>query len=388
MKTIAKRERKCNGMVKKPVGSGAPGVEGIDTKVAMIQALIPLGLAAVGEALEAEVKPLAGERYQRSGRRAGHVRWTKQAGSIYLADQKVPIRYQRVRDRTCDTEVALETYQKFQAPRGMDDGRLRRGLLGVSCGRYGEAAEAVSPAFGISRSSVSRRFIRASARKLAPLRERDLSAWDLVAVFLDGKTFAEDAMVIAVGVTLSGEKVVLGFVQTATEHQRAISEFLRHLVTRGLNTAAGLVWIIDGSKGLRAAIRTVVGAESVVQRCQWHQRENVVSYLPKRRQPEIRRGLPTAYRQPTYDAAKTQWLQIHRVLQRENPSAATSLEEGIEETLTLHRLGGGGGLIPKPFDDQHPGIDQCATGAPDPQRHPMEQWPAETPLGGQCAAGH
>ncbi len=344
MKTIAKQERKCKLIVNQPAGSGSPGGERIDTKVAMIQALIPLGLAAVGEALEAEVKQLAGERYQRSGRRAGHVRWTKQAGSIYLADQKVPIRYQRVRDRTRDTEVALETYRKFQAPRRMDEGLLRRVLLGVSCGRYGEAAEAVPPAFGISRSSVSRRFIRASARKLAQLMERDLSAWDLVAVFLDGKTFAEDAMVIAVGVTLSGEKVLLGFVQTATENERVISEFLRGLVTRGLQGAAGLLWVIDGSKGLRAALRTVIGEGAVVQRCQWHKRENVVSYLPKRRQPEVRRALQTAYRQPTYEMAKAQLMQLHRGLQRENPSAAASLEEGLEETLTLHRLGVAGAL--------------------------------------------
>lgn len=346
MKTIAKRERKCKRIETGSIRAVAVEVdlEDLDAKVAVIQALIPLGLAAVGEALEAEVKALAGERYQRADRLPGHVRWTKQDGSIYLADQKVPIRYPRVRDQTRGTEVALETYQRFREPRGMDEGLLRRVLLGLSCGRYGEAAEAVPPAFGISRSSISRRFIVASQRKLKELMERKLGSMEIAAVFLDGKSFAEDAMVIAVGVSIEGKKALLGFVQTATENERVISEFLRGLVTRGLQAPAGLLWIIDGSKGLRAAIRTVVGEGAVVQRCQWHKRENVVSYLPKRRQPEVRRQLQTAYRQPTYEGAKAQLMQMHRVLQRENPSAAASLEEGIEETLTLHRLGVAGVL--------------------------------------------
>lgn len=346
MKTIAKRERKCKGNEAGANRADAMDFEreSLDVKVAMIQALIPVGLAAVGEALEAEVRGLVGERYERGDRPPGHVRWTKQNGSIYLADQKVPIRYQRVRDQTRGTEVMLETYQRLRQPRGMDEGLLRRVLLGLSCGRYGEAAEAVPPAFGISRSSISRRFIVASERKLKALMERDLSSLEIAVVVLDGKRFAEDAMVIAVGVTRSGKKVPLGFVQTGTENERAISEFLRGLVARGLREAAGLLWVIDGSKGLRAAIRTVVGEEAVVQRCQWHKRENVVSYLPKRRQAEVRRQLQTAYRQPTYEGAKAHLMQMHRVLQRENPSAAASLEEGIEETLTLHRLGVAGAL--------------------------------------------
>jgi len=240
--------------------------------------------------------------------------------------------------------VPLLTYQRLQEPRKMDEGLLKRVLLGLSCGRYREAAEAVPEAFGLSRSTVSRRWITASARKLARLMERDLSGLDLVAVFLDGKSLAEDAVVIAVGITLLGEKVLLGFVQTATENEQVVREFLERLVSRGLQPDAGRLFIIDGSKGLRAAIRAVFGEAAVVQRCQWHKRENVVSYLPKARQPEMRRQMQAAYRQPTYAAAKVQLMQIRRTLQRENPSAAASLEEGLEETLTLHRLGVAGAL--------------------------------------------
>lgn len=343
MKTIAKGEKKGKRELNEQIHPALVGVEYFDARVALIQALIPLGLAAVEEELEAEVTRLVGARYERSGRLPGHVRWTKQDGSIYLGDQKHPIRYQRVRDQEKGREVALESYQRFQRPRGMDEGLLKRVLLGLSCGRYQEAAEVLPSAFGLSRSSISRRFIKASARKLAAFQERKLDSLDLVAVFLDGKRFAEDGMVIAVGVRLSGEKILLGLVQTATENERALSEFLESLVARGIKMA-GLLFIIDGSKGLRAAIRGVAGKEAVVQRCRWHKRENVVSYLPKSRQAAVRREIDAAYRQPTYELAATRLLQIQNSIQRENPSAAASLAEGMEETLTLHRLGVSGAL--------------------------------------------
>jgi len=169
----------------------------------------------------------------------------------------------------------LQTYRKLQEPQGMDEGLLRRVLVGLSCGRYQECAEAVPEAFGLSRSSVSRRFIQASARKLKTLMERNLSTLDIVALFLDGKSLAEDAMVVAVGVTLEGEKVILGFVQTATENERVIKEFLQSLVARGLRTESGLLCVMDGAKGLRAAVRAVLGDAVEIQRCQWHKRENV-----------------------------------------------------------------------------------------------------------------
>ena len=314
-------------------------LETVDAKVALIQALIPLGLQAVQETLEAEVTALAGARYQRAGRQPGHVRWSQQQGSVYLGDQKLPVRFPRVRNVHTNAEVPLVTYEKLQRPRDLDDGLLRRVVVGLSCGRYQECAETVPETFGLSRATVSRRFIRASAARLKALVERDLTGEDVVAVFLDGKSLAGDAVVLAVGITLTGQKIVLGLVQTATENTRVLTEFLQGLVSRGLRPEAGLLWLVDGGKGLRAAIRTVAGPDAVVQRCQWHKRENVVSYLPKHRPAAVRTQLQTAYRQPTYEAAKAQLDTLGRALARENPSAAASLREGLDETLTLHRLG-------------------------------------------------
>ncbi|BFU92557.1 MAG: hypothetical protein NTAFB01_37990 [Nitrospira sp.] len=321
-----------------------PTVDDQASLVALIQAVIPLGLQAVGDVLNKEVTDLAGARYSRTGGQPGYVRWCRQRGSVYLLDQKLPVTYTRVRDRLRNVEVSLPIYQALGEPRAADAGLFRKVLHGLSCRRYEACAEAVPEAFGLSASSVSRRFIRASAGALQKLSERRLDAEEVVVVFLDGKTFADDSMVIALGVTRQGEKKILGFVQTATENEAVCAEFLRGLVTRGLRTDQGLLCVIDGAKGLRKAIQTVFGRQAVVQRCQWHKRENVVRYLPKGHQASWRRRLQQAYERPTYAEARAALLRLRQELRPINLSAVTSLDEGLEETLTLHRLGVFGGL--------------------------------------------
>ena len=313
--------------------------DGFSARVAAIQALIPLGLAAVAEALNDEVVTLAGARHARAGRRAGVVRWGRQPGSVYLADQKVPVAVPRVRDRHRQVEIPLRTYQQLQAPRALDEGLFRRVLGGLACRDYEACAEAVPQAFGLSRSTVSRRFVRASARRLREVQERSLADAQWVALFLDGKTFAEDELVIALGVTRQGQKRILGLVQTATENQRVCAVFLRELVERGFGAADGALVILDGAKGLRAAVAEVFGDAAQVQRCQWHKRENVVRHLPPGQQATWRRKLQAAYEQPTYAQAKRALQRVAAELKLLNASAAKSLAEGLEETLTLHRLG-------------------------------------------------
>ncbi len=311
----------------------------LDTMVPVIQALIPLGLQAFAEVMQAEVAALAGARYSRTGGTPGLVRWGRQRGSIFLADQKVPVAVQRIRDRVHEAEIPLQSYQQLQTPRAADVGLFRKVLLGLSCRDYRASAEAVPQAFGLSASSVSRRFIRASAKQLQALQERRLDGYDVVALVLDGKRFAADAMVIALGITLTGEKVILGFVQTATENERVCAAFLRDLVERGLDATRGLLCVVDGAKGLRKAITTVFGARTPVQRCQWPKRENVVAYLPPAQQATWRRKLQAAYEKATYAEAKAALLRCRRELGLLNESAVRSLDEGLEETLTLHRLG-------------------------------------------------
>ena len=146
-------------------------------------------------------------------------------------------------------------------------------------------------------------------------------------------------MVIALGVTLTGEKVVLGFVETSTENAKVCTQFLQGLKARGLRDEEGLLVIIDGGKGLHAGVEQAFGSAAAIQRCQWHKRENVLAYLGGAQQAAIRRKLQAAYSQPTYEAAKTALKKVRSELAELNLSAVASLEEGFAETLTLHRLG-------------------------------------------------
>ncbi len=322
-----------------PAPSAEPApVEANSLALSMIQALIPLGLQAVEDALQQEVLALAGPRYAHADGRAAMARWGSQAGSVFLADQKVPIQVPRVRNRATNTEVPLATYAQLQTPRAQDVGLFRRVLGGLACRDYEAAAEAVPEAFGLTKSSVSRRFVRASAKALQTLHERRHDDAEWLVLLLDGKSFADDQVVIALGVTTTGEKRILGLVQTATENKRVCAAFLRELVARGFQTPAGLLVVLDGAKGLSAAVREVFGERVPIQRCQWHKRENVVSYLPETQHAHWRRKLQAAYAKSTYAEAQRALRQLVKELEHRNASAARSLEEGLDETLTLHRL--------------------------------------------------
>lgn len=322
-----------------PLDDGTLTTPGNPVMIAMIQALIPLGLRAVHEALQAEVTALAGERYERGDAHPDIVRWGKQKGSVFLADQKLSLTVPRVRDRKEKREIPLSTYTALQTPRSHDLGLYRKVLSGISCREYEAAAEAVPEAFSLSRSTVSRRFIRASAKELRKLGERRLDDAEWIALVLDGKTFAGDQIVIALGVTTTGEKRILGLVQTATENKRSCASFLREIEERGFHAPNGLLAVLDGAKGLRAAVRDVFGEQVEIQRCQWHKRENVLSYLSKSDQAVWKRKIEAAYRHPMFADAKRALVRLVKELALVNESAARSLEEGMEETLTLHRLG-------------------------------------------------
>lgn len=310
----------------------------IDCKVELIQELIPLGLMYVGEVLQREVALLAGEKYKRNGQ-PGYKRWGSQRGSVYIKDQKLPIKVQRVRDVRKNREMSLSTYESFQRPTQVDEGLLRRLLHGLSTRNYQECAETIPGAFSLSPSTVSRRYIKASSRKLKEFLERRLEGYDFVSVVIDGKQFGDDGILIALGITIEGKKVILGMIEASTENYMVCRDFLRDLTDRGLRYEEGLLCLIDGSKGIRKAIREVFGTYAKVQRCQWHKRENVVSYLSKDSQERIRKKLQRAYNKDTYEEAKKALQTIKKELMPINESAVRSLEEGLEETLTIHRIG-------------------------------------------------
>jgi len=312
----------------------------VNGKVELIQQLIPLGLMYVNELLQSEVKELAGDRYAREAAPKERVRHGSNPGSVKLAGQRLRLEVPRVRNRRENCEVPLKSWEALQQSSGEVQAQLLRRLLyGISCRKYERVAPLVPGAIGLSASSVSRQFVEATAQQLREFQERDLSKLDLVALWIDGKSFSDDMLLIALGLTNDGRKIPLGFVQSRTENSVALSDFLRSLLDRGLRIEEGILVIVDGSKGLRSAIQKVFEDRAVVQRCQWHKRENVVAYLPKKAQAQWRRRLQKAYERPIYEEAKSALEALLDELDETNQSAAQSLREGLEETLTLHRLG-------------------------------------------------
>ena len=336
MKKVNKTESKIN--TKARVASYRELVEGeydVNSRLLLIQQLIPIGLLAVEEALQSEVTELAGQRYSRE---CSLKRWGSNPGSVFLGNQKLSIRVPRLRDTEENEEVGLQAYRQLQSPQIVDERVFAQVPNGISTRKYEKAVEKIPETFGISKSSISQKFIKASAQKLKELNERNLNDQDIIAIFMDGKSFAQNEMIIALGVTLQGEKVILGMIESHTENHRVCREFLQNLKERGLRDENKLLFIIDGAKGLRKGIQKVFGRQALVQRCQWHKRENVIAYLPKSQQGIFRKKLQKAYQKKSYKQAKMALNSIRKELSLINQSAVNSLDEGFEETITLHRL--------------------------------------------------
>jgi len=329
VKVIDKREALKAQEVLRDIGD-------IDVKVALIQELIPIGIEVVKMELEREVERLAGERY-RHGKK--YTRWGKQGGSVYLLEQKVPIEVPRVRDRKMSKEVQLMIYKRLQMPYKGDDRVFKALLNGLSMRKYAESVGLVPEVFGLSGSTMSRRFKGKTLEKLKELQSRDLSKYDFISIFIDGKRFADEGILIILGITMDGRKIVLGIEQMGTENHRAVEQFLNKAIERGLRYEDGLLCVIDGSKGIRKAVKRVFMDKVAIQRCQWHKVENVVSYLSRGAQVRYRRRLQDAYKEIKYTEARKKLLKLADELEQINPSASASLREGMEETLTLHRLG-------------------------------------------------
>ena len=359
----------------------------LDAKVELIRALVPLGLLHVQELLDQEVTALAGARYARKDESVEGRRHGSNPGTVGLAGQRVPIRVPRLR-HIAGSEIPLRSYEAMRGDRDVDDLLLRRVLYGISCRNYEAAAAVIPGAIGLSSSTVSRGCIQASAAQLRAFQERDLSGEDVVAVFLDGKTFADATMVIALGITMAGEKRFLGFVETDTENATVLTPFLRSLVERGLDLSQGVLVILDGGKGLRTAVRKAFRNRALVHRCQWHKRENVVSHLAKHEQAAWRQRLQRAYNRPDYDEALGALETLLGELDERNQSAAGSLAEGLDETLTLHRLGVYGVLGPVVQDDELSGVCQCGGRGTVREGRSLADLEPTPPLAGDGAPGH
>ncbi len=310
------------------------------TKIALLKNNCEMQLILINSILEDEMQQYAGERYNREKPYDGrYSRWGSNPSSVYIGEEKVPINVPRLYDKEAQCHKPIETFEKLKeiVP---DEGRLMNGILnGLSTNNYKSVVEHFLSCRGLSRSNVSRRFIEESTKLLKEFMSRDFSEEKFVSIFIDGKYFQKSQIVIALGITEDGRKIALGFVQTTTENSTAIKGLLTNLIDRGLKFEEGILFVIDGSRGLHKAIEETFGEYAVFQRCQWHKRENVLSYLNDKDKEYFKKRLKKAYSSESYAEAKSELMDIYNELLRVNQSAAGSLLEGLEETLTLHRLG-------------------------------------------------
>lgn len=312
----------------------------LEFKLELLQNHIKLSQLIIENILETEVLQLSGSKYSHDKPNAGrYSRWGTNDGSVRIGEEKVRIKVPRVIDSEEEKNVSLNNYKLLKKLPAPSEELMEKVILGISQRDYERVSKDCMESFGLSQSNVSRKFIEASAQALKEFQERDLREKDIIAVFIDGKSLAKQRIIITLGVTMEGEKIVLGFIQSSTENSRSIKQFLKSLISRGLNYKKGILCVTDGSKGIKKAMDEVFGKKYLHQRCQWHKRENVVSYLKEEDQKEYRKRLQRAYSERTFTQAKQALMGIREDLRQLNLSAVKSLDEGMEETLTLFKLG-------------------------------------------------
>jgi len=294
------------------------------------------GLQLMDLLMQEEVRELAGERSQPQADRSAH-RWGSERGYCVVMGQKVPIQRPRVRT-TDDKEVRLGSYEMFHRGEPLTETVWDKLMLGLSTRNYGQAIRQFTEAYGLEKSAVSEHFIEASRAKLKKMMERRLDKTRLCALLIDATPFQGQQMVAALGIDESGRKMILGIRQGATENATVVGELLADLVERGLDFTEPRLYILDGGKALTAAVKKHAGESAAIQRCQVHKRRNVLDHLTEEQKPAVSKRLNAAYALEEYGAAKEALNTLHRELMDLNPSAARSLGEGMEETLTVHRL--------------------------------------------------
>jgi putative transposase len=294
------------------------------------------GLQLMDLLMQEEVRELVGERSQRQEDRKAN-RWGSERGYCVVMGQKVPIDRPRVRT-TEDKEVRLGSYEMFHRGEPLTETVWEKLMLGLSTRKYGQAVRQFTEAYGLEKSAVSEHFIEASRAKLKDMMERRLDKTRLCALLIDATPFEGQQMVAALGIAQDGQKMILGVRQGATENATVVGELLGDLVNRGLDFTEPLLYVLDGGKALTAAVKKYAGESAAIQRCQVHKRRNVLDHLTDEQKPAVAKKLNAAYALEDYAAAKQALNTLHRELMDLNPSAARSLGEGMEETLTVHRL--------------------------------------------------
>ena len=295
-----------------------------------------IGIQTLELILKLSAEQVAGARTP--GKASGEIRWYgSQPGKIKLADRKVKVKRPRLRHKT-DGEVEVPAYEALQQDRGLSERMLGALLRGVSTREYAEVLPEMAETVGVSRSSIRRQAIEASAEQLKQLQERRWDPIDILVIYIDGQRFGAHHILSAVGVSVDGKKHILGIEPGATENAAAVKRLLTHLRDQGLPTDRKYLFVIDGAKALRAGIEEVFGAEQPVQRCRNHKVRNVLDELPEDQQGQTLNLMRAAWKVPTAEEGEKRLEQLARFLEHDYESAARSLREGMAEMFTLQKL--------------------------------------------------
>lgn len=311
-------------------------------KEGLLALSVGVGLGVLTELMEEEVDDVVGPKGKWNPDRVA-VRHGHEDGEVTLGGRRVEVRRPRVRTADGESEVPLGTYEHFADRDPLGRVVLERMLAGVSTRRYRRTQEPVGEqvereARSTSKSAVSRTFVERTRHALGELMSRQLADLRLAVMMIDGIELKERMMIVALGITTEGVKIPLGLWEGSTENATVATALLSDLVERGLDPEQGMLFVLDGSKALRKAVRTVFG-EVPVQRCIWHKERNVMRHLPERDRPQVKARMRRAWRETDYPRALEQLRRLAEELEHTHPGAAASLREGMEETLTVIRLG-------------------------------------------------
>jgi len=309
---------------------------------------VGVGLGVLGELIAEEVEEVVGPKGCHDPDRTA-VRHGREAGEVTLGGRRVAVEHPRVRSADGDHELALQTYRHFADRDALSRVVLERMLAGVSTRRFGRTQEPVgerveAEARSTSKSSVSREFVARTREHLEALMARRLDDVRLAVLMVDGIELKGRTNVVALGITTDGVKIPLGLWEGSTENAAVATALLSDLVDRGLDVEQGVLCVLDGAKALRKAVRDVLGVQTPVQRCIRHKERNVLDHLPERDRPVVKRRLRRAWADSDHERALGALKLLAQELDRSHPGAAASLREGMEETLTLIRLGIRGSL--------------------------------------------
>jgi transposase-like protein len=284
-----------------------------------------------------EVEELVGERCKPNCARQAY-RWGSEAGFCIIDGQRVPIDRPRVRSRVHNREIPLGSYALFQKASLVEETVWHKVMHGLTMRHYKQVVQQFAEAYGLEKSTISEHFVEASRHKLEELLQRSLEQVALAAILIDGTIFQGQHLIVAVGVERTGRKLVLGLRQGAVENTAVVQGLLGELAARGLDFSEPRLYLMDGGKAIRAAVLSYAGEAAFIQRCQLHKIRNVCEHVPVALRPTIKFRMRMAYLQRDAADARRALQQLHEELLEINPSAAASLAEGLEETLTLLEL--------------------------------------------------